>query len=73
MYLHGGGDPTLGDGGFNRDWEQGFGPTANQLVGQLRLDQPAVESFKFLCRGFLCGDVEENAPDCDCFAMLDQD
>jgi serine-type D-Ala-D-Ala carboxypeptidase/endopeptidase (penicillin-binding protein 4) len=35
LYLHGGGDPTLGDGGFNRDWEQGFGPTANQLVGQL--------------------------------------
>jgi serine-type D-Ala-D-Ala carboxypeptidase/endopeptidase (penicillin-binding protein 4) len=36
LYLHGGGDPTLGDGGFNRDWEQGFGPTANQIVGQLR-------------------------------------
>lgn len=35
LYLHGGGDPTLGDGGFNRDWEQGFGPTANQIVGQL--------------------------------------
>jgi D-alanyl-D-alanine carboxypeptidase/D-alanyl-D-alanine-endopeptidase (penicillin-binding protein 4) len=35
LYLHGGGDPTLGDGGFNRDWEQGFGPTANQLVRQL--------------------------------------
>jgi serine-type D-Ala-D-Ala carboxypeptidase/endopeptidase (penicillin-binding protein 4) len=35
LYLRGGGDPTLGDGGFNRDWEQGFGPTANQLVGQL--------------------------------------
>jgi D-alanyl-D-alanine carboxypeptidase/D-alanyl-D-alanine-endopeptidase (penicillin-binding protein 4) len=35
LYLHGGGDPTLGDGGFNRAWEQGFGPTANQLVGQL--------------------------------------
>jgi D-alanyl-D-alanine carboxypeptidase/D-alanyl-D-alanine-endopeptidase (penicillin-binding protein 4) len=35
LYLHGGGDPTLGDGGFNRDWEQGFGPTASQLVGQL--------------------------------------
>jgi D-alanyl-D-alanine carboxypeptidase/D-alanyl-D-alanine-endopeptidase (penicillin-binding protein 4) len=35
LYLHGGGDPTLGDGGFNRAWEQGFGPTANQIVGQL--------------------------------------
>jgi D-alanyl-D-alanine carboxypeptidase/D-alanyl-D-alanine-endopeptidase (penicillin-binding protein 4) len=35
LYLHGGGDPTLGDGGFNRDWEQGFGPTANQIVAQL--------------------------------------
>src|SRR6185437_4823534 len=35
LYLRGGGDPTLGDGGFNRDWEQGFGPTANQLVAQL--------------------------------------
>jgi D-alanyl-D-alanine carboxypeptidase/D-alanyl-D-alanine-endopeptidase (penicillin-binding protein 4) len=35
LYVHGGGDPTLGDGGFNRDWEQGFGPTANQIVGQL--------------------------------------
>ncbi|HKO27236.1 MAG TPA: D-alanyl-D-alanine carboxypeptidase [Solirubrobacteraceae bacterium] len=35
LYLHGGGDPTLGDGGFNRVWEQGFGPTASQLVGQL--------------------------------------
>ena len=36
LYLHGGGDPTLGDGAFNRDWEQGYGPTASQLVGQLR-------------------------------------
>jgi D-alanyl-D-alanine carboxypeptidase/D-alanyl-D-alanine-endopeptidase (penicillin-binding protein 4) len=35
LYLHGGGDPTLGDGGFNRAWEQGYGPTANQIVGQL--------------------------------------
>jgi serine-type D-Ala-D-Ala carboxypeptidase/endopeptidase (penicillin-binding protein 4) len=35
LYVHGGGDPTLGDGGFNRDWEQGFGPTANQIVAQL--------------------------------------
>lgn len=36
LYLQGGGDPTLGDGAFNRDWEQGYGPTASQLVGQLR-------------------------------------
>jgi serine-type D-Ala-D-Ala carboxypeptidase/endopeptidase (penicillin-binding protein 4) len=35
LYLVGGGDPTFGDGGFNRNWEQGYGPTANQLVGQL--------------------------------------
>ena len=36
LYLQGGGDPTLGDGAFNRDWEDGYGPTASQLVGQLR-------------------------------------
>jgi serine-type D-Ala-D-Ala carboxypeptidase/endopeptidase (penicillin-binding protein 4) len=35
LYLIGGGDPTLGDGGFNRAWEQGYGPTANDLVQQL--------------------------------------
>ena len=35
LYLVGGGDPTFGDGAFNRAWEQGYGPTANQLVGQL--------------------------------------
>jgi serine-type D-Ala-D-Ala carboxypeptidase/endopeptidase (penicillin-binding protein 4) len=35
LYLVGGGDPTLGDGGFNKAWEQGYGPTANQLVSQL--------------------------------------
>jgi D-alanyl-D-alanine carboxypeptidase/D-alanyl-D-alanine-endopeptidase (penicillin-binding protein 4) len=35
LYLVGGGDPTFGDGGFNRAWEQGYGPTANQLVAQL--------------------------------------
>ena len=38
LYLVGGGDPTLGDGGFNRTWEHGYGPTANQLVGQLAHD-----------------------------------
>ncbi|MBV9414105.1 MAG: D-alanyl-D-alanine carboxypeptidase, partial [Solirubrobacterales bacterium] len=36
LYLVGGGDPTFGDGGFNRAWEQGYGPTANDLVAQLR-------------------------------------
>jgi D-alanyl-D-alanine carboxypeptidase/D-alanyl-D-alanine-endopeptidase (penicillin-binding protein 4) len=36
LYLVGGGDPTLGDGAFNRAWEQGNGPTANDLVAQLR-------------------------------------
>ncbi len=35
LYLRGGGDPTLGDGAFNRDWEQGYGPTGNDLVAQL--------------------------------------
>jgi serine-type D-Ala-D-Ala carboxypeptidase/endopeptidase (penicillin-binding protein 4) len=35
LYLVGGGDPTFGDGGFNRAWEQGYGPTANDLVQQL--------------------------------------
>ncbi len=38
LYLVGGGDPTFGDGGFNRAWEQGFGPTANDLVQQLLRD-----------------------------------
>jgi serine-type D-Ala-D-Ala carboxypeptidase/endopeptidase (penicillin-binding protein 4) len=36
LYLKGGGDPTFGDGTFNRIWEQGYGPTAAQLAGQLR-------------------------------------
>lgn len=35
LYLRGGGDPTFGDGTFNRAWELGYGPTADQLVGQL--------------------------------------
>jgi D-alanyl-D-alanine carboxypeptidase/D-alanyl-D-alanine-endopeptidase (penicillin-binding protein 4) len=35
LYLVGGGDPTFGDGAFNRTWEAGYGPTANDLVGQL--------------------------------------
>ncbi len=36
LYLKGGGDPTFGDGSFNRIWEQGYGPTAAQLAGRLR-------------------------------------
>jgi serine-type D-Ala-D-Ala carboxypeptidase/endopeptidase (penicillin-binding protein 4) len=35
LYVRGGGDPTFGDGGFNKVWEQGYGPTANELVSQL--------------------------------------
>jgi D-alanyl-D-alanine carboxypeptidase/D-alanyl-D-alanine-endopeptidase (penicillin-binding protein 4) len=35
LYLRGGGDPTFGDGTFNRVWEFGYGPTASQLAGQL--------------------------------------
>jgi D-alanyl-D-alanine carboxypeptidase/D-alanyl-D-alanine-endopeptidase (penicillin-binding protein 4) len=35
LYLRGGGDPTFGDPTFNRVWEQGYGPTANQLEAQL--------------------------------------
>jgi D-alanyl-D-alanine carboxypeptidase/D-alanyl-D-alanine-endopeptidase (penicillin-binding protein 4) len=36
LYVRGGGDPTFGDGTFNQIWEQGYGPTAVQLVAQLR-------------------------------------
>lgn len=35
LYLRGGGDPTFGDSGFNKVWNQGYGPTAADLVGQL--------------------------------------
>ncbi len=38
LYLHGGGDPTLGDGGWNRTYEDGHGPTISQLASQLRKD-----------------------------------
>jgi D-alanyl-D-alanine carboxypeptidase/D-alanyl-D-alanine-endopeptidase (penicillin-binding protein 4) len=38
LYLRGGGDPTLGDGTFNRVYEDGEGPTAAQLVAQLHAD-----------------------------------
>ncbi len=35
LYLRGGGDPTFGDAAFNLFWDQGYGPTATQLVAQL--------------------------------------
>lgn len=38
LYLVGGGDPTFGDGSFNRTWEHGYGPTASDLVAQLTRD-----------------------------------
>jgi D-alanyl-D-alanine carboxypeptidase/D-alanyl-D-alanine-endopeptidase (penicillin-binding protein 4) len=36
LYLRGGGDPTFGDGAWNRAYEDGHGPTASQLTAQLR-------------------------------------
>lgn len=36
LYLRGGGDPTFGDAGFNIVWNHGEGPSAAQLVAQLR-------------------------------------
>jgi D-alanyl-D-alanine carboxypeptidase/D-alanyl-D-alanine-endopeptidase (penicillin-binding protein 4) len=36
LYLRGDGDPTFGDGSFNRLYELGHGPTAAQLVEALR-------------------------------------
>ncbi len=35
LYLRGGGDPTFGDGTFNRLYEQGYGPTATALARAL--------------------------------------
>ncbi len=35
LYLKGGGDPTFGDGAFNRVWELGYGPTASDVAAQL--------------------------------------
>jgi D-alanyl-D-alanine carboxypeptidase/D-alanyl-D-alanine-endopeptidase (penicillin-binding protein 4) len=35
LYVRGGGDPTFGDGQFNRVWLHGYGPTATQLADQL--------------------------------------
>ncbi len=36
LFLRGGGDPTLGDGSWNREYEDGYGPTAAELASQLR-------------------------------------
>ncbi len=38
LFLRGDGDPTFGDGTFNRLDEDGYGPTAAQLVAQLHHD-----------------------------------
>jgi D-alanyl-D-alanine carboxypeptidase/D-alanyl-D-alanine-endopeptidase (penicillin-binding protein 4) len=35
LYLHGGGDPTLGDGNWNKLYEEGHGPTALELAQQM--------------------------------------
>lgn len=35
LYLRGDGDPTFGDGTFNSVWENGYGPTAQQLAERL--------------------------------------
>jgi D-alanyl-D-alanine carboxypeptidase/D-alanyl-D-alanine-endopeptidase (penicillin-binding protein 4) len=35
LYLRGGGDPTFGSRGFNRLYEQGYGPTVSELVEQI--------------------------------------
>jgi D-alanyl-D-alanine carboxypeptidase/D-alanyl-D-alanine-endopeptidase (penicillin-binding protein 4) len=36
LYLRGDGDPTFGDGGWNKLYEDGYGPTGAQLVADLR-------------------------------------
>jgi serine-type D-Ala-D-Ala carboxypeptidase/endopeptidase (penicillin-binding protein 4) len=36
LYLQGGGDPTFGDGGWNKIYEDGQGPTTHELVAQLK-------------------------------------
>ncbi len=36
LYLRGDGDPTFGDGGWNRAFETGYGGTPSELVAQLR-------------------------------------
>ncbi|HWD65404.1 MAG TPA: D-alanyl-D-alanine carboxypeptidase [Solirubrobacteraceae bacterium] len=36
LYLRGDGDPTFGDGGFIRNWDEGYGAQVATLVAQLR-------------------------------------
>jgi len=36
LYLRGGGDPTLGNGAWNREYEDGHGPTVMQIAAQLQ-------------------------------------
>jgi serine-type D-Ala-D-Ala carboxypeptidase/endopeptidase (penicillin-binding protein 4) len=36
LYLRGGGDPTFGDGAWNKAYECGYGPSAAQLAAQLQ-------------------------------------
>jgi D-alanyl-D-alanine carboxypeptidase/D-alanyl-D-alanine-endopeptidase (penicillin-binding protein 4) len=36
LYLRGGGDPTFGDGSWNKAYEDGYGPNAGQLATQLQ-------------------------------------
>jgi D-alanyl-D-alanine carboxypeptidase/D-alanyl-D-alanine-endopeptidase (penicillin-binding protein 4) len=38
LYLRGDGDPTFGDGNWNQLYEDGYGPTAAQLIAQMRRD-----------------------------------
>ncbi len=38
LFLVGGGDPTLGDGAWNDEYDGGYGPTLLQLATQLRRD-----------------------------------
>ena len=38
LFLVGGGDPTLGDGAWNQEYDGGYGPTLLQLATQLRHD-----------------------------------
>jgi D-alanyl-D-alanine carboxypeptidase/D-alanyl-D-alanine-endopeptidase (penicillin-binding protein 4) len=71
LYLRGGGDPTFGDPTFNRVWNQGYGPTANQLVAQLsargirRVTGHVIgdESLFDIRRGGLATDLRADIPD----------
>jgi serine-type D-Ala-D-Ala carboxypeptidase/endopeptidase (penicillin-binding protein 4) len=71
LYLRGGGDPTLGDGGFNHYYNYGYGPTATQLVAQLqhrgitRVTGKVIadESYFDLHRGGLLTSFAADVPD----------